>query len=214
MSVYFGATGYSVPTMLEPLRRAAIGGFVIFHFAALILWVFPPYAPMVLNQPQSGNPLKQFERHLFDGLQQLQKKPIPQFIKAYIDVIGMHQYWDFFAPSVPKVHRYLRVCGSITQGPGSDQFECPKLRYKSYTGRLGETTKPHLGQNSRSYRLAENLINLQRDDLFETFTRYWGAANSINPENYLIVSEYLLSPDRQDTQPEPERRDKVIWIWP
>ena len=200
--------------MFEPLRRTAIGVFVLFHFAALIFWVFPPYAPMIQNEPQSGNPLKQFERQVFDNLQQLQKKPVPQLFRVYIDFIGMHQYWDFFAPSAPKVHRYLRVCGSITQETASDQIECPILFYKSYNGCLRESTKPHLGHNSRSYRFTENLLLLQRDDLFQAFTGYWGTHHSTTPESYLIVSEFILAPGRQRTQLEPKRRDEVIWIWP
>ncbi len=200
--------------MLERIRKGTIVTFIIFHLIALIFWVFPPYSAAVLDEPKPNDIIPLLERHLFSGLQHLQTTATPRLFNAYIDLIGMHQYWDFFAPNAPTQHRYLRVCKSITQHPESNLIDCGTLLYKSYHGKLADTIKPHLGRRSRSFRLTENLTHLRRADLLEAFTRHWTLPDQQNPEIYLVVSEFALNINQENDNDTPQRYDEVIWLWP
>ena len=212
--------------MLQSLRKIAISLFFVLHTSALILWVFPPYSDLVLDEQNGRGFVPNIEQHIFSWFKNSQNHAFPGLLNAYVDLIGAHQYWDFFAPEVPKVHRYLRVCPEIIVVLDDDRIGCINPLYKSYDGTLFEAIHSFNGARSRSFRLTENLVRLQRQDLFESFTRYWWNEKTnqkkvrynqvflVLTEYPLVLTEYPLHPKTFSPPPEYGRKDSVVWITP
>ncbi len=205
--------------MLQSLRKAAISLFFVLHIGALIFWVFPPYSDLVLDEQNGRDSVLNIEQPIFSWFKNSQNHPIPSLLNAYIDLIGAHQYWDFFAPEAPTVHRYLRVCSEIIVKPGDDWIGCINPLYKSYDGSLLAAIRSFDGARSRSFRLTENLVRLQRQDLFESFARYWWNQNTKregvrNTEIFLVLTEYPLHPQKSLLPLQYGRKDTVVWIYP
>ena len=201
------------------MRKTAISLFFVFHLSALILWVFPSYSDLVLEEQNGSGSIRKLERDIFSWFKNSQNDAIPRALNAYIDFIGAHQYWDFFAPEAPTVHRYLRVCPEIIAKPGDDKIGCINPLYKSYDGTLLEAIRSFDGGRSRSFRLTENLIRFQREDLFKSFTRYWWNENTrINglrsTQVFLVLTEYPLHPQNSSPPHQNGRKDTVVWISP
>lgn len=203
--------------MLPLLRKTAISLFVLFHFGALMFWVFPPYADMVLRNSNPAGVVGNYERILFSWFEQSEGHLFRRILNGYIDYLGAHQYWDFFAPEAPVVHRYLRVCEKIIEQPDDSRVDCVNPLYKSFDGTLVQAIQSYNGRRSRSFRLTENLIGLQRQDFFESFTRYWWNQNAQAKDNrssqaYLILTEYPLHPRSRTLNVQYGRQDTVVWI--
>ena len=204
--------------MFQSLRKTAISLFFVIHVGALIFWVFPPYSDLVLDEQNGRGSIWNIERHIFSWFKNTQNHTISRILNVYIDLIGAHQYWDFFAPEAPTLHRYIRVCPEIIVIPGDDQIGCLNPLYKSYDGTLLVAIRSFSGVRSRSFRLTENLIRLQRQDLFESFTRYWWNENaettgSRSSQVFLVLTEYYLYPQKA-LLPQYGRKDTVVWITP
>ena len=205
--------------MLQSLRKTAISLFFVLHTSALIFWVFPPYSDLVLDEQNERGFVLDIEQYIFSWFKNSQNHTIPSLLNTYVDLTGAHQYWDFFAPEAPTVHRYLRVCPEIIVMPGDDRIDCIKPLYKSYDGTLLETIRSFNGARSRSFRLTENLVRLQRQDLFESFTGYWWNENTKQKrvrykQVFLVLTEYPLHPKTFPPRPEYGRKDTVVWIIP
>ncbi len=203
--------------MLKSLRKIAISSFFVLHISALIFWVFPPYSDMVLSEKSVHQSIRKFEQNIFSWFKDSQNHTIPRILNAYIDFIGAHQYWDFFAPEAPTFHRYIRVCPEIIVSPGDNHIVCIDPLYKSYDGNLLQIAQSFGRTRSRSFRLTENLIRFQREDLFESFTRYWLNENAINngiqnSQIFLVLTEYPLHPHGPAPNPQHDRKDSVVWI--
>lgn len=195
-------------------RKALIAGFVWIHFAAVIAWILPPYSEMVANSAHADHLAGRIEKRLFTLLSPKAEGPISGFVQSYVNVLGAHQYWDFFAPEIPRIHRYLEVCTEILESPNDGRIQCIGPLYQSFEGKIDQAAQPHRGKQSRSFRLVENLYRLHRPDLLNAFTLYWRRKNKSerNARSYLVLHEFMLGPGSRDSM--PGRRDELLWIAP
>lgn len=203
--------------MIQLLRKITVSLFFLLHFSALIFWVFPPYASMVLNEPTPQSFISSVEKQFFRWFRHSEGELIPRVLTTYIDVIGAHQYWDFFAPEAPLVHQYLQVCGDITQDTNSDALNCINPLFQSFDGTLDAAIRSHDGGRSRSFRFTENFIRFQRNDFFELFNRYWlkqgtESSSSKLTQIYLLSSEFSIHPNFPALNLRHRRKDRVLWI--
>ncbi|MGR9106149.1 MAG: hypothetical protein ACU843_04370 [Gammaproteobacteria bacterium] len=205
-----------VPRILEGCRKTAISIFVLFHFSAVILWIIPPYSEMIEQFTTADSLAGRLERGLMATLPMRGTEFGSRLIDAYIDLIGAHQYWDFFAPEIPRVHRYLSVCSSVQDLPETEGIACIGPLYRSFEGPVEDAARPHQGKRSRSYRLVENLMRLHRPELFEAFTMYWRKKQDPDAagSTFLLLHEYTLQPGKRDVEQANKHRDEVIWIAP
>jgi hypothetical protein len=147
--------------------------FVLLHFCALVAWIIPPYSGMIANSPHADSPARRLEQRLFAALSNAGGETRSFLTANYIDFLGAHQYWDFFAPETPRIHRYLEVCSEILESSDERRIQCINPLYRSFDGEIDQATHPHHGKRSRSFRLVENLYRLHRPDLLNAFTLYW-----------------------------------------
>lgn len=197
--------------MPERIRRIAIPAFVILHFAALTLWILTPYSEIIARSPLADNPVGRWEQDFFEWLNRQNHGIGSALAQNYVDWIGAHQYWDFFAPSIPRVHRYLSVCAEIREIPERPRINCLEPLYQSFQGNRANAARPHQGEGSRSFRLVENLWRLNRPDLWDAFTSYWRAQRDPGPEHaFLLLHEFTLQAGTADFEGE----DKLIWMTP
>lgn len=204
---------------LKLVRKVAISLFLVFHFSAVLFWVLTPFCGLVASEPAPSNLFKTFERATFAWIDRHKEAFIPKLFSRYIDVIGAHQYWDFFAPQAPTIHRYIRVCRDIKINPQNEFIDCIDPLYKSYRGTLRDAIFSHDGENSRSFRFSENLIRLDRDDLYKAFNEYWYQLlkhenERRNGEVYLLRTEIPLHPFLPKVDMQYQRKDKILWMTP
>ncbi|MGH8553180.1 MAG: hypothetical protein ACRERS_07780 [Methylococcales bacterium] len=135
-------------------------------------------------------------------------------IRNYIDLLGAHQYWDFFAPQTPRIHRYLSVCGDILEASEHGRIECINPLYQSFAGDVDNVAQPHRGNRSRAFRLVENLFRLRHPVLLNAFTLYWAHKKyHTEPRTaFLLLHEFTLQPGGRNTKSARVWRDELIWI--
>ncbi|MGH8548021.1 MAG: hypothetical protein ACRERU_05375 [Methylococcales bacterium] len=197
-------------------RKAAISVFVILHFCALIVWMIPPYAGMVIDSPHAGSLTVRIEQRLFRALAPDDGGVVAILTRNYIDLLGAYQYWDFFAPDTPRIHRYLSVCTDILESRDKRHIECLDPVYQSFEGNIEDAAHAHHGNRSRAFRLVENLFRLRRPDLMNAFTLYWRHQKHFDAagRSYLLLHEFTLRPDSLDAKSTSGSRDELIWVAP
>lgn len=171
---------------------------------------------MMDNSPNSGNPARRFERLFFNVLNPNNNKPLTKFLRNYVDFLGAHQYWDFFAPDTPIIHRYLSVCDEIHESLEKPLIQCLKPLYQSYNGSLDDAGRSHHGERSRSFRLVENIFRLDQPELLAAFTEYWRnkMPGRASISTFLLLHEYTLYPGLAEKSLKTSRRDELIWVSP
>ncbi len=199
------------------MRKILVSAFVIFHFSAVTLWVFWPYAEQFSKDSSQKTPFAALERGVLEKIRSLDDAPVFRLVDFYINTLGLHQYWDFFAPQTPRVHRYLRVCRHISLDPESKLIACKQPLYKSYRGTLGDAVHSFDGLNSRDFRFTENMVRLHRLNFYEKFLKYWHdhahtGSETKRSEIYAIISEFELQPDSRPNSAGSIRRDEVVWM--
>lgn len=198
------------------VRKIAIPAFVLFHFWALIAWIIPPYSDMIAKSLRADRPAGRLERQIFEAFTVTDNGSLSVLARNYIDLLGAHQYWDFFAPASPRVHRYLSVCSNIRESPENGTIDCIEPLYRSFEGNLDNAARSGQSRRSRSFRLVENLLRLHRADLMNAFTQYWlhqrnsGATGTA----FLLLHEFTLPAAGPNLASVTRRRDEVIWIVP
>ncbi len=202
--------------LLDRCRKAGISVFVLFHFWALIVWMIPPYSGMISDSPYPGSLAGRLERSLFYTLVPQDGGAASMLARHYIDLSGAYQYWDFFAPVPPRIHRYLQVCTKLLESPDKGRIGCIEPWYRSFDGDVDHAVRPHRGSRSRSFRLVENLIRLHRPDLLNAFTLYWRHKKPRDDkgQSFLLLHEFSLQPGRSESESATGRRDELIWIAP
>lgn len=206
-------TGSNTP---KRIRKAAISAFILIHFWAVTIWIIPPYSEMIEKSTYADSPAGQFEQKLAALLTGADGEFGSILARNYVDLIGAHQYWDFFAPDAPLFHRYLSVCSDILESKGTTRIECINPLYQSFAGDLDHVTQSHHGDRSRSFRLVENLLRLKRMDLLNAFTRYWSQKKYPDESRtaFLLLHEFSLQPGRPEPESGSTRRDELIWFAP
>ncbi len=201
--------------MADRTRKIAIPAFVLFHFWALIAWIIPPYSDMVAKAPRTDSPIGRLERQIVKALTAKDGGVVSVLARNYIDLIGAHQYWDFFAPDSPRVHRYLSVCSNIRESPEIGTMDCIEPLYQSFEGNLNNAAQLYQPRRSRSFRLVENLLRLPRPDLMNAFTLHWHQRKSdATGTAFLLVHEFTLQAGSPSLVFANKRRDEVVWIVP
>lgn len=200
--------------IINHCRTVVISAFVILHFCALVAWIAPPYAAMMDSTLDANSATRRFEHMLFAALRPKNGEVVSNLLRKYIDFLGVYQYWDFFAPTAPRIHRYLSVCGEILMSSENRHIKCLDPLYQSFDGNLNKTAESHRGERSRSFRLVENLVRLDRPDLMDAFTMYWRNKQHRDQtkRTFLLLHEYTLYPGSPNVEREILRRDELIWV--
>lgn len=197
------------------LRTAAISTFVPLHFILITLWILPPYSQLLEASKQTTGLARRIEAAMGTFLTNDKLDPLHKAVRAYVNLVGAHQYWDFFAPDVPRTHRYLRVCNGIHETSRPKRIDCTKTLYQSYHGELDQVIDPHQGRDSRPFRLTESLIRLHRPELLDAFTSHWQSEEdgSHRGRSFLLLHEFGLNPVKKESV-DASRHDEVLWMTP
>ena len=198
------------------LRTAAVSTFVPLHFIIITLWILPPYSQLLEADKQTTGPARRIEAAIGSFLMNDKLGPLHKAARAYVDLVGAHQYWDFFAPDVPRTHRYLRVCSGIRETSRPKRIDCTETLYQSYHGELNQIIDPHQGRDSRPFRLIESLIRLHRPELLDAFTNHWQSGEDGNHRGrlFLLLHEFGLAPVGKKESSDSSRQDEVLWMIP
>jgi hypothetical protein len=206
----------SRPGVATWLRTVAISTFVPLHFIFITLWILPPYSQLLEASKQATDPARRTEAAIGTFLTNDKLDPLHKAVRAYVNLFGAHQYWDFFAPDVPRTHRYLKICNGIRETSRSKRIDCTETLYKSYHGELDQVIDSHRGRNSRSFRLTESLIRLHRPELLDAFTSHWQSKEDGNhrDRSFLLLHEFSLTPVGKKESVDASRHDEVLWMIP
>jgi hypothetical protein len=206
----------SRPGVSTWLRTAAISTFVPLHFIFIILWILPPYSQLLEADKQTTGAARRIGAAIGTFLINERLRPLHKAVRAYVDLVGAHQYWDFFAPDVPRTHHYLRVCSGIRETSRPKRIDCTETLYQSYHGELDQVIGPHRGRDSRPFRLIESLIRLHRPKLLDAFTSHWQSGENGNHRGrlFLLLHEFGLAPVGKKESNDTSRQDEVLWITP
>lgn len=210
----FVAKYYRLPSVRE-LKRLLVGLFFILHVSAVIWWVLSPYADFVLSRSEPAS--SRVERAVFQWAQSFENNVLARLLTGYIDVVGGHQYWDFFAPEPVHTHRYLSLCDDIVQNTAPTIIEClNEPLFKTYDGTLTEAVKSFNGKRSRSFRFAENLIRFDRPSFYHWLTTYWAnerhsTDGPYSNHAYLVSHKFLMQPGTKILSDQHQRTDDLLW---
>jgi hypothetical protein len=195
------------------MKKVLVPALCLLHMAAILWWTLPhSFAGMVLADPEQA----QWEARLFNWFTLSDNSWLNRFFLGYIDVTGSQQYWDFFAPKSPLFHQYLSVCHSINAYPEQGKLACKgKALFSNLHGDSSEFK--HFGpDNSRLYRLTENLTRLEEPRLLEAFTHYYLTHQktpfSNNGTAQLVLHQFELHPELTDLPKSGYRMDKLLGI--
>jgi hypothetical protein len=174
--------------MSSPLcRKLLISGFILFHFACVVVWVFPANfrvrtflitrsIPLPTRRPEPGK----------DPGWRTESQP---FIAAYLGKTGQWQHWNLFAPNPMPFSRYLR--GRVTFRSGQAmEFTLPRVEQLDYF-------RAHLEARYREYQYGLGGPPAITEDLARFFAR--SLNNPANPP--VRVSLYICQ--REIPPPDP-----------
>ena len=148
---------------------------------------------------------------------------IKDLLEHYINLTGSQQYWDFFAPQSPRYHQYLSICTRTQTDPESGKITCSnKPLFSNLDNRLNNEAgyfELFGSGRSRYYRLTENLVKLQDQDLLKRFTAYHRAYSpaAMKDETYpiqLVLHLFELHPELADLSPSGYRMDQILLTLP
>lgn len=125
-----------------------------------------------------------------------------RLLQGYIALTASEQNWDFFAPAAPRFHQYLSVCAAVQPGAFPEQLHC--------VGAPGFSTLMFgfkgwawgVADDSRWYRLTENLLALNDPAILRAFSHYYQPTarshDAAGREPVLIMHQFELFPGLAD----------------
>jgi hypothetical protein len=200
------------------LKQIIISLFCFIHLSAIIWWAFPQnYAGI-----RPTNNVNSLEYMALETMALKNSPRLSSFLRHYIDLTGSQQYWDFFAPDSPRYHQYLSVCNSIETDQALGKINCTgQPGFSNLDARLEDKSDAFRlfgSDQSRHYRLTENLIKLEDSKLLAAFTRYYGAYSpnkrQVNNSTYLVLHLFELHPELNDLPKSGYRMDKILLAMP
>ena len=126
-----------------------------------------------------------------ERLHKLSNQPL-NIIASYVAYTGTEQYWDLFASEPYDDYQAIIVCDTIQFPKTNQDVECAgKVLYKSYDGDLAAAFKQTRGNQSRSYRFAEQFSALNNETAYESFLRYWDKHTPTSTTQFLyLIAQY------------------------
>jgi hypothetical protein len=194
------------------MKKMLIPAFCLWHMFVVFWWSLPySFADLVINESDTNAWEAKFIKFLA-----LDQPPLLTYLfKAYIDISGHQQYWDFFAPQSPNYHQYLSVCGTIITDSVQQIINCREPAWFSNLDADFATAKFFGSYRSRLYRLTENLGQLKDPFLSSAFATYFQsqqAANKAKDDSvYLVLHQFELHPELKDLPKTGYRMDQLIW---
>lgn len=167
-------------------------------------------------QPQSDyneTPLFAEEHSLLKALSLSENNTLRTIFNYYIDITGNQQYWEFFAPASPKWHQYISICHNFTQQPQQGRIICsdkPAFSNFNFSFKgINFTT----ADDSRLYRLTENLSSLNDTALLQAFNQYYQSQEAAEQERptVLILHQFELFPRLKGMPDEGYQMDSILF---
>ncbi len=132
---------------------------------------------------------------------------------AYVNLLGLDQYWDFFAPTAPVSQHYLSICTDLESAPAGTIHNCRgRPLFASYRGTLDAASSTFGGPDSRLYRLAENLIAAGNDELFRQLLHYYARQAARGIDVYLLHHDFYLVPRARNPAERYQRQDRIVAV--
>lgn len=165
----------------------------VFHMLAILWWAMPRnFESLKYDKDYDPTPLFAWEESLLNFGKLNPNSRLSSLLNGYINVTGSEQYWDFFAPATPKFHQYISICDEVFKNQLQGKISCTSaplftnfnLEFKGFN---------FFGSNdSRYYRLTENLTALDDPKLFQAFTHYYQAQRLTNKDAHPVMILHLF----------------------
>jgi hypothetical protein len=168
--------------------------FCLFHILAILWWALPKsFADVQAAKDFNPTAIFDWEMPLLNATRLSDNHPLNSVFSFYINLTGTQQYWDFFAPSVPKFHQYLSICNDLIKIPQQGKIICkaPAL-FSHFNNEFNNLNLVGVAE-SRFYRLTENLAALDNPELFTALSHYYQKQNAVQP--ILVLHQFELAPD-------------------
>ena len=208
------AKGSNPPVLLpKPVwQQHVVAALCVLHMLAILWWTVPQHFPALqADGAYDATPVFDLEQPLLDAARLDLDSAGYRVLRAYIGLTASEQNWDFFAPAAPHFHQYLSVCAAVKVGVLPEQLQC--------VGATGFSTLQFgfkgwawgVADDSRWYRLTENLLGLNDTALLRAFSRYYQSPGMINDSTghkpVLIMHQFELFPGLQGMPSEGYRVD-------
>jgi len=176
------------------MTQRLIPFFCLFHMLAISWWALPKSFPDVANA-KDYNPtaIAAWEAPLLNATQLSSNNPLNSLFSFYINLTGTQQYWDFFAPSIPKFHQYLSICSGVIKISQQGKIICKTPALFSHFNNEFDSVNLVGIAESRHYRLTENLAALDNPELFAALSHYYQKQHAVQP--VLVLHQFELAPD-------------------
>ncbi len=143
-----------------------------------------------------------------------QDNPLRSWLTRYINLTGSHQYWDFFAPTIPKFHQYLSICRDVVSSPQQGKIDCRSTPLFTNLDFNFSGLDFFSANNSRLYRLTENLTAFNDPTLLQAFARYYlvQSLHQTGPSPVLVLHVFELAPGFEGLPSYGYRMDKLLLL--
>lgn len=172
--------------------RIVVPWLCVLYMLTIFWWTVPRnFETLQYDEHYDSTPLFAGETSLLNALTPAEKSPLRLILNYVIDLTGSQQYWEFFAPASPKFHQYLSVCAEVIRHPERGQIICSsKPLFSNFTFAFKGFNFLQV-DDSRLYRLTENLTGLNNPLLLKAFKHYYQTRNT---PPFMLLHQFELYP--------------------
>jgi hypothetical protein len=197
------------------MKKQLLPIFCIFHICALFWWTVPhSFGNLLLTENRENS----FSRSLIYWTMLAENSGIATFLNFYINATGSQQYWDFFAPHSVEFHQYLSVCEAVTVSSDKESISCKGQPLFTNLEQDFAVFQRFGSNRSRFYRLTENLIKLENQQLLQAFTQYYRMFPQRQGHSALmaklVAHQFELHPELNDLSKVGYRSDTLLLAYP
>ncbi|MEQ1635498.1 MAG: hypothetical protein ABL903_02330 [Methylococcales bacterium] len=196
------------------MQRQALPFICLLHMLAIFWWNVPQhYANIRYDQDYDNTPLFAREEPLLNAAEIRANHTLSWLLNHYIDLTGSQQYWDFFAPASPKTHQYFSVCRSAIKHPEQGEIICTSPPFFSNLNLNFKGFNLFKPNDSRWYRLTENLSSLNDPPLLSAFADFYQVQDrrgTLKKPVWLILHQFELAPGLKGLPAFGYRMDSVL----
>lgn len=186
----------------------------LFHMLAILWWSLPRnFESLEYEKDYDATAIVTWEQPLLNVGKLSPNNSLRVLLSAYINLTGSQQYWDFFAPTAPKFHQYFSICHDIVRNSLQGNISCSSRPLFTNLDLEFKGFNLLIANDSRHYRLTENLFALNDPKLLQAFTRYYAPQQLTNKESspVLVLHLFELAPRLEGLPSYGYQMDSVLF---